>query len=102
VVFSNTLETSTWKNSRLAKDDLAKEVSKLKEQPGQDILIMSSASIARACMRHGLLNEYWLTVHPVAIGHGKPLFEDRIGLKLLNTKAYRSGQVFLHYATLGD
>lgn len=100
VVFSTTLEHTAWANSRVVRDDLVGEVSRLKAASGKDILIMSSASIAQACQAHGLIDEYWLTVHPVALGSGLPLFNERINLELLESKAYSSGQVFLHYATL--
>lgn len=99
VVFSRTLEKAEWQNSRLVKDDLPGEVSRLKEEPGKDILIMSSASVAQECMQHGLIDAYWLTVHPVALGDGLSLFKDRVGLNLLDSKAFSSGQVFLHYTT---
>jgi dihydrofolate reductase len=99
VVFSKTLDKVEWKNSRLIKDNLAEEVAKLKAQPGKDILIMNSASVAQACIQHGLLDEFWLTIHPVTLGSGLALFKDRVSLKLLSTKVFDSGQVFVHYAT---
>lgn len=98
VVFSKTLEKAEWQNSRLVKSDLVEEVSRLKAQSGKDILIMSSASIAQECMKHDLIDEYWLGIHPVALGEGLPLFEERVNLKLLDSKTFSSGQVFLHYA----
>jgi dihydrofolate reductase len=99
VVFSTTLEKAEWKNSRLLKDNLAEEVAKLKEQPGKDILIMNSASIAQACIQHGLLDEYWLTIHPVTLGNGLALFKEKVNLDLISSKVFDSGQVFVHYAT---
>jgi dihydrofolate reductase len=101
VVFSKTLEKAEWKNSRLVKDNLAEEVSKLKHQSGKDILIMSSSSVAQECMKHALIDEYWLTIHPVTLGSGLPLFKERVNLKLLDSKVFNSGQIFLHYATQG-
>lgn len=98
-VVSSTLEKTEW-NSRLVKDDLAEEVTKLKKQGGKDLLIMNSSSIAQECMKHGLIDEYWLTIHPVTLGEGLPLFKERVNLKLLDSKIYNSGQIFLHYATV--
>lgn len=98
VVFSKTLEKAEWKNSRLVRDDLEGEVSKLKAQPGKDILIMNSVSVAQACRQRNLIDEYWLTIHPVTLGEGLPLFKDRMNLTLLDSKVFSSGQVFLHYA----
>lgn len=102
IVFSKTLEKTQWNNSRLVNDNLAEEVAKLKKQMGKDILIMNSSSIAQACMKHGLLDEYWLTIHPVTLGKGLPLFKERVNLKLLNSRTFDSGQVLLHYAVQRD
>jgi dihydrofolate reductase len=102
VVFSKTLEKAEWKNSRLVKDDLVGEVTKLKKQLGKNILIMSSSSIAQECMRHGLIDEYWLGIHPVTLGKGLPLFKERVKLNLLDSRVFNSGHVYLHYATRRD
>lgn len=99
VVFSKTLEKAEWANSQLVRDDLGGEVSRLKAQPGKDILIMNSASVAQACRQLNLIDEYWLTVHPVTLGEGLPLFRDRMTLTLLDAKVFPSGQIFLHYET---
>jgi dihydrofolate reductase len=99
IVLSRTLKKAEWKNSRLVKDNLAEEVAKLKKQPGKDILIMSSSSIAQECMKHDLIDEYWLDIHPVALGKGLPLFKEKVNLNLLNSRVFDSGKVFLHYAT---
>jgi dihydrofolate reductase len=99
VVFSKTLEKAEWKNSRLVKDNLAGEISRLKQQSGKDILIMNSVSVAQECAKHDLIDEYWLTIHPLTLGKGLPLFKERVSLKLLDSKVFSSGQVFLHYQT---
>ncbi len=99
IVFSTTLNGAPWENSRLSRD-LVGEVRALKEGEGGDLLIMHSASIGQACMARGLVDEFWLTVHPVALGHGLPLFTERIQLALLESRVYSSGQVFLRYRTV--
>lgn len=98
VVFSRTLKETAWQHSRLATSDLAEEVSKLKAQSGKDALVMSSASIIQACMKLGLLDELWLTVHPVILGNGRRLFEQRANLELVESKIFASGQFFVRYA----
>ncbi len=99
LVVSKTLTKTEWQNSRLVQGDLTQEVSRLKEESGKDILIMSSTSVAQTCMAAGLIDDYWLTVHPVALGSGVPLFKERVDLKLLDSRVFPSGQVFLHYET---
>jgi len=100
VVFSNTLNRAPWKNSRVSHD-LIGEVTALKEGEGGDLLIMHSASIGQACTPRGLVDEFWLTVHPVALGLGQglPLFTERMRLELLESRVYPTGQVFFQYRT---
>jgi dihydrofolate reductase len=98
IVFSTTLERVEW-NSRLVRDDAAEEVARLKAQPGFDMDV-GGPTLASTFMRLGLIDEYHLAVHPVILGAGTPFFtavDDRIGLKLLETRTFRSGVVYLRY-----
>jgi len=104
VVFSTTLEKAEWKNSRVvsvnADDDVAKEVVRLKEQPGGDMVVFGGARFAQTLGRLGLIDEYRLKLQPVALGSGLPLFKDvksRVGLKLVKSQAFKSGVVALCY-----
>ncbi len=99
-VFSRTLDTAEWSNTRLAKGNAADEILRLKQQPGQDLFIFGSAELAAALTKAGLIDEYRLMVNPVALGQGKPLFKDLkrpLDLKLLKTRAFRNGNVLLYY-----
>jgi dihydrofolate reductase len=98
-VASRTLKEAQW-NAALIKGDVVDEVSKLKQQPGQDILIYGSGELVRALMRHGLIDEYRLLVHPVVLGSGKRLFPDGVEtkvLRLVDTMATSMGVVILTY-----
>jgi dihydrofolate reductase len=100
IVFSRTLATTTWQNSRIIRDNFAEEVRKLKAQRGKNLLMLGSATTAHTFMQHGLIDEYRLNVNPVVLGGGLPLFarlEDRLKLKLVSAKPYESGVVGLHY-----
>ena len=96
-VVSSTLDTAEWNNSTIIKGDLAKEVGKLKEQPGQNILIFGSGELVNGLLRHGLIDEMRLLVHPVVLGRGKRLFADGspIGLAAADAKVFGSGIVLL-------
>lgn len=98
-VVSTTLEKLDWNNSRQIKGNIAEEVSKLKQQPGQDILILGSGELVRELMRLDLLDEYRLLVYPIVLGSGKRLFGNEINkmLKLIETKPFSSGVVLLRY-----
>ncbi len=98
-VVSATLKQVEWNNSRLIKGNVAEEVSRLKQQAGQDILIAGSSQLVRTLMQDNLIDEYRLMVHPVVLGGGKRLFADgrHTTLKLAGTKTFSSGVVVLTY-----
>ncbi len=105
VVFSKTLQKVEWKNTRLIKENIAEEIRKLKQQPGNDLVIFGSPGLAQTFMRLDLIDEYRLTVNPVVLGRGIPLFKEikeRINLKLINAKTFNSGVVGLHYERKSD
>ena len=100
-VVSTTLEEPLeWSNSTLIKGNVAEEVSRLKQQPGKDILVFGSGDLVNTLMQHGLIDEYRLMVFPVVTGSGKRLFEDSIEttvLRLVETKTFGSGVVVFSY-----
>ena len=101
VVFSRSLETAEW-NSRLVRDDAVHEVSRLKTQPGFDMDV-GGPTTAAPLIRAGLIDEYHLFVQPMILGAGTPFFpglDDRLRLKLLETRTFRSGVVYLRYAAV--
>jgi dihydrofolate reductase len=75
-VVSTTLEDAEWNNSTVIKGDVADEVSKLKQQPGGDVLVNGSAELVQTLMDHDLVDEYRLMVFPIVLGSGKRLFQD--------------------------
>jgi len=100
IVFSKTLDRADWSNSRLVKENIAGEVSQLKQQPGRDLAIFGSANLTMSLLQMGLVDELRLMVNPVVLGKGKPLFEgvhEKMNLKLLKTRDFRSGNVLLYY-----
>jgi dihydrofolate reductase len=105
-VVSETLEEPLdWNNSTLIKgNNLAEEVSRLKQQPGKDILIFGSGDLVNTLMEHDLIDEYRLMVFPVVVGSGKRLFKEGIETTVLNlveTKTFGSGVVVLSYRSAG-
>jgi dihydrofolate reductase len=105
-VVSRTLEEPLgWNNSTLVEGDVAEEVSRLKEQPGKDILIFGSGDLVNTLMQHDLIDEYRLMVFPIVVGSGKRLFDeggDTKPLQLLGTQTFDSGAIVLTYAPAGE
>ncbi|MFA5105341.1 MAG: dihydrofolate reductase family protein [Candidatus Micrarchaeia archaeon] len=100
VVFSRTLDNAEWENSRLAKDNPAAEVWKLKNLPGKDIAIFGSSDLSLELIDAGLIDEYRIMVNPIVLGAGKPLFrgiKKRLGLELFKTRIMKSGLAILYY-----
>jgi len=103
VVFSTTLE-SVVGNTRLARDGVSEEVSRLKEQPGKEIAV-GGAGLARACMKLGLIDEWRLFVSPVLLGGGTPYLpplDETINLELVETQTFGARVVYLRYRRVSD
>lgn len=103
IIFSTTLKKVEWNNSRLVKENVEEEINKLKQQPGKDIVILGSPRFAHHLMQLDLVDEYKITVSPVLIGKGLPLFQgltEKLDLKLIENKSFDSGAIGLVYQRL--
>ncbi len=100
-VVSTTLEEPLeWNNSTLIGGNVAEEISRLKQQPGKDILVFGSADLVNTLVGHDLVDEYRLMIFPVVVGEGKRLFADGLAtksLRLVDSKTFESGAVVLTY-----
>lgn len=103
IVFSTTLEKVEWNNSRLVKENVEEEIRNLKQQAGKDMVILGSPRLAHHLMQLDLIDEYKITVSPVLIGSGLPLFQglkEKINLNLIENKTFDSGAIGLVYQTV--
>jgi len=101
VVFSNTLDSASWQNSRLVKGDAATEVRKLKDQPGKDMIVFGSSDLAVTLAAAGLIDEYRLMIAPVALPQGKPVLvglKENLPLRLLWTRTFKNGNLLVCYS----
>jgi dihydrofolate reductase len=98
-VVSTTLDEVEWNNSKLIKGDFVEEITKLKQQDGQDITVHGSATLVQTLMQHGLVDRYRLLVYPVVVGKGKRLFQagTTATLKLVEARSFSSGVAALIY-----
>lgn len=102
IVFSRTLDQVD-ANATLIKESLAEAVTKLKQQPGGDLLLVCGPELLASLVALGLVDEYKLLVKPRVLGRGKALFgglQGKLDLKLLATKTFASGVVLHHYAVV--
>ena len=99
-VVSSTLQEAHWNNSTIIKEQVFEEITRLKQQPGHDLLIPGSATLVQSLMHTDLIDEYQFLVHPVIMGGGKRFFKEGMGmtrLKLVESKTLSLGVVLLCY-----
>jgi dihydrofolate reductase len=104
VVFSKTLERADWSDSRVARGDIAEEISAMRREPGGDIIAWGGASFAQELSRRRLVDEYRLVIKPTALGNGLPLFKDLpapIDLQLVEARTFASGAALHVYRPRG-
>jgi len=100
IVFSKTMKKAEWNNTIVINDNIVEEINKLKQQPGKDLVIFGSPGLAHSFMELDLIDEYQLTLNPVLLGSGIPVYENiknKTNLKLVKATPLKSGVVGLHY-----
>jgi dihydrofolate reductase len=101
VVVSRSLEQVDWNNTSLIRADVAEEIGKLKQQPGNELMIFGSPKLTHLLAELGLVDEYLIYLNPVVVGAGTPLFaagDKPSRLKLLEEKRFDAGVIALRYA----
>jgi dihydrofolate reductase len=101
-VLSKTIKKSDWKNSVFLKN-LA-DLKKLKKSTGSDIKVWGSSKLVQFLLKHDLVDELWLKIHPVILGKGKKLFDDGIipaAFTVTKSTVTPSGVIFINYKRAG-
>jgi dihydrofolate reductase len=99
-VVSTTLKKAAWNNSTIFNENVVEEITRLKQQPGQEILITGSATLVQTLIEADLIDEYRFLVQPIIMGSGKHFFKDGMHttrLKLVKTKTLSLGVIALTY-----
>ena len=99
-VASTTLEDLEWGNSHLLEGDVPEAVAKLKQQPGQDLVMYGCHDLMNSLLEHDLIDEFRLWVYPVVLGSGRSLFDGqvtRMALDLVNATVIPPGVAILTY-----
>src|ERR1700694_397205 len=99
-VASATLRDLGWENSHLIEGDVAEGVARLKQQPGQHLVLDGCHDLMHSLLEHDLIDEYRILVHPVLLGKGRSFLKDRaerVNLDLVDTTVLPSGLAILKY-----
>jgi len=102
-VMSSTLETSDWKNSVFLKS--VEDIKTLKQSEGSDIQVHGSGNLIQTLLKHDLVDELWLLIHPLTLGTGNKLFAGGTipaAFRLIGSTATPSGVIAAHYERAGD
>jgi len=100
LVFSKTLQTLSSPSARLIKGDLAEEIEAVKKQDGKNIMIFGSPRLVHSFAQRDLIDEYIISVNPVILGEGTPMFKGirkKTDLKLISSSEFSQGGVVLRY-----
>ena len=100
VVFSRSLRTADWQNTRVVNSDPADEIRRMKSQSGPQLLLMGSGTIVSQLTEAGLIDEYQIVVHPLVIGKGRSMFETvtkTVPLRRTAERTFKNGRVVLWY-----
>lgn len=100
IVFSRTMKSAGWQNSRVVSADLVGELSRLKAGKGPDMTILGSGSIVAQVATAGLLDELQIMLVPITLGAGKRLFDGipgSLAWRRDNSRQFSNGNVFISY-----
>jgi dihydrofolate reductase len=103
VVFSRTLQETSWNNTRLVRGGLPGEIRRMKQESGEGMAILGSGSIVTQLAQEKLIDEYHFVVNPVILGAGRTMFEgvtQKMELKLNGSRAFKNGYVVVQYETV--
>ncbi|OGG12916.1 riboflavin biosynthesis protein RibD [Candidatus Gottesmanbacteria bacterium RIFCSPHIGHO2_01_FULL_39_10] len=93
-----------WSNSILIKDNVVKEIKKLKQKDGPDLKVWGSGNLVQTLMKHDLADQFWLKIFPLTLGSGKKLFDKGTipaAFKLMESKTSPSGVIIASFKRAG-
>jgi dihydrofolate reductase len=100
-VASTTLpDPAPWPNTTVLRGDVPEAVSELKHRPANDLVMMGSGELIQTLLRHGLIDEFMLVIHPRVLGTGRRLFPDggaATSLRLVSSRATATGALIAVY-----
>jgi dihydrofolate reductase len=103
VVVTRTLDSVSWRNTRLIRSNVVEEMRRVKEEVKGDLLLLASAQLLSTLMAAGLVDEVIVTITPVILGEGRPYFvgiRERVRLELREERKFSNGVVGLRYGVI--
>lgn len=103
IILSNSWKGKSIPNAEIINNHFTEKINQLKNSTQKEIIMFGSPGAVHSLAAENLIDEYWLFVNPILVGKGTPMFpelKDRVKLKLLESKAFKSGVVCLHYERL--
>ncbi|MGC2034976.1 MAG: dihydrofolate reductase family protein [Thermoplasmata archaeon] len=103
LVFSRTLESSSWENTRFVRRPVAEVIREEKQGSGGHILLLGSSNVLAALWKEQLVDELHIRIQPIVLGKGRPLFpasDARQALALKECRMFQSGVAALRYDVL--
>ena len=99
-VLSRTLKEGSDKNVEIIREDVVEFIRRLRTEEGKDIFVMGGGLLARPLFEAKLIDEIGVSIHPVLLGSGIPLFHEmsrQIDLELIECKSFKNGCVSVNY-----
>jgi dihydrofolate reductase len=103
-VASNTMTSHEWQPSVFLNGDISEKITKLKQQQGPDLHVYGSANLVQTLIKHDLVDEFWLKIHPITFGAGKRLFADGTipaVFKVTESQVTSNGVIIVNYERAG-
>jgi dihydrofolate reductase len=103
-VASNTITSHEWQPSVFLNGDIAKKITKIKQQEGPDLNVYGSANLVQTLMKHDLVDAFWLKIFPITLGSGKRLFADGTipaAFKVTESTVTSKGVIIVNYERAG-
>ena len=102
-VFTNTVNSTEWSNVAFIND--IESIKQIKASQGGDINVWGSCKLVQLLLHHGLVDEFWLNIHPIILGKGKKLFDGQAvpaAFEIVESKVTSKGLIMVNYKKIGD
>ena len=93
ILISRSRKTVSWQPTMIISENVVATIRELKQQPGKDMVMLASTSLAQLFMSHGLIDQYLISITPVALGAGQAFFHQPLNLKLVEAATFSSGVI---------